>query len=128
MISPITGDSVNCRILTKGVYPEGNEKDVWVLLQPSNKNYYPQSDHTNASFKRKGEWQVITRFGGDEGESYDIIVYETNEAASQFFTTTIQTWKDSLSYPGLQSEDLPEGANEIDRITISLKENCRGVF
>ena len=128
IISPVEGDSVNCRILTKGVYPESHEKDIWVLLKPSDELYYPQSDHTNTSYKRNGEWQVITRFGGDEGEDYDIIAYETNESTSQFFASTIQSWKDSLSYPGLEQDQIPDGATEVDRITVSLKENCRGVF
>lgn len=127
-ISPVEGDSVQCRILTMGVYPDGHDKDIWVLLKPSDDKYYPQSDHTNTSFKRNGEWQVITRFGGDKGESYDIIVYETTPEASQFFSATIQSWKEALSYPGLELEELPDGATEVDRITVSLKENCRGVF
>lgn len=126
--SPIVGDSVSCRILTKGVYPENHEKDIWVVLKPSDDKFYPQSDHTNTSFKRNGEWQVITRFGGDKGESYDIIIYETDPAASEFFTNTIQEWKDALEYPGLEPEDLPDGAVEVDRITVFLIENCRGVF
>ncbi|MDR9415310.1 MAG: hypothetical protein RI564_03425 [Gracilimonas sp.] len=128
IISPIENDSVACRILTKGVYPESHEKEIWVLLKPSDDKYYPQSDHTNTSFKRNGEWQVITRFGGDKGEEFDIIVYETNPEASQFFSTTIQEWKDNLSYPGLEMEELPEGAEEIERIEVMLEENCRGVF
>ncbi len=128
VISPLEGDSVKCRILTMGVYPESHDKDIWVLLKPSDNKYYPQSDHTNTSFKRNGEWQVITRFGGDKGESYDIIVYETDSLASQFFSATIQSWKEALSYPGLEPEELPDGANEVNRITVSLKENCRGVF
>ena len=128
IISPVEGDSVKCRILTMGVYPDSHDKDIWVLLKPSDNKYYPQSDHTNTSFKRNGEWQVITRFGGDKEESYDIIVYETDSLASQFFSATIQSWKEALSYPGLESEELPNGANEVDRIPVSLKENCRGVF
>jgi hypothetical protein len=128
IISPIEGDSVKCRILTIGVYPDSHDKDIWVLLKPSDNKYYPQSDHTNTSFKRNGEWQVITRFGGDKAESYDIIVYEADSLASQFFSATIQSWKEALSYPGLEREELPNGANEVDRITVYLKENCRGVF
>lgn len=126
--SPVDGDSVKCRILTIGVYPESHEKDIWVLLKPSDNKYYPQSDHTNTSFKRNGEWQVITRFGGDKGEKYEIIVYETDSSASQFFTETIQSWKDALSYPGLEPEEIPAGAVEVDRITVALLDNCRGVF
>ncbi|MEL6134015.1 MAG: hypothetical protein AAFR59_11690, partial [Bacteroidota bacterium] len=99
-----------------------------VLLKPSDGKYYPQSDHTNTSFKRNGEWQVITRFGGDQGEAYDIIIYETDATATQFFSETIQRWKDALTYPGLEQEELPKGAVEVDRIVVSLKENCRGVF
>jgi len=128
IISPVEGDSVECRILTKGVYPESHEKDIWVLLKPSDQFFYPQSDHTNTSYKRNGEWQVITRFGGDKGENYDIIAFETDSTASQYFSETIQEWKDSLSYPGLNIDEIPDGATEVDRITVSLKENCRGVF
>jgi hypothetical protein len=128
IISPVEGDAVKCRVLTMGVYPDAHDKDIWVLLKPSDDKYYPQSDHTNTSFKRNGEWQVITRFGGDEGEAYDIIAYETDAAASQFFSATIQQWKDALSYPGLELEEIPVGAKEVDRIVVSLRENCRGVF
>jgi len=128
VISPIEGDSVQCRILTMGVYPESHDKDIWVLLKPSDEKYYPQSDHTNTSYKRDGEWQVITRFGGDKGESYDVIVYETDSIASNFFSATIQKWKDALAYPGLEMEELPKGAIEVDRLTVSLKDGCRGVF
>ncbi|MEM7102716.1 MAG: hypothetical protein AAF502_06225 [Bacteroidota bacterium] len=128
VISPIEGDAVDCRILTMGLYPDAHDKDVWILLRPSDDKYYPQSDHTNTSYKRNGEWQVITRFGGDKDESYDIIVYETDEAASQFFSTTIESWKEALSYPGLTLEEIPSGAKEVDKIVVSLKDNCRGVF
>jgi hypothetical protein len=128
IISPVEGDSIECRILTKGVYPESHEKDIWVLLKPSDQFYYPQSDHTNTSYKRNGEWQVITRFGGDQGEDYDIVAYETDAETSRYFSNTIQNWKDALSYPGLSIEEIPDGAVEVDRLTVSLKENCRGVF
>ena len=128
LISPIEGDSVKCRILSMGVYPTSHEKDLWVLLKPSDNKYYPQSDHTNTSYKRNGEWQVITRFGGDKGELYELIVYETDAAASEFFSATIADWKEAESYPGLQLEELPTGATEVQRIDIYLQENCRGVF
>jgi len=128
LISPIEGDAVKCRVLSMGVYPEGHEEDLWVLLKPSDKKYYPQSDHTNTSYKRNGEWQVITRFGGDKDEAYDIIVYETDAAASEFFSSTIADWKEMNAFPGLELADLPAGAKEVDRIVISLEENCRGVF
>ncbi|TVP99980.1 MAG: hypothetical protein EA359_16475 [Balneolaceae bacterium] len=128
VISPVENDRVQCRILTMGVYPEGHEKDIWVLLMPTDNMYYPQSDHTNTSFKRNGEWQVITRFGGSEDEPYELIVYETDEFASDFFTAIIEEWQRNLFYPGLTEEEIPETAIEVDRITISLAENCRGVF
>lgn len=128
IISPVENESVPCRVLTMGVYPEGHEKDIWVLLRPSDDFYYPQSDHTNTSFKRNGEWQVITRFGGSKDELFDVIAYETDAAASQFFTSTIEEWKNNLFYPGLTEDEIPESANEVDRITVSLQEDCRGVF
>ena len=128
IISPVNGDRVDCRILTMGVYPEPLEKDIWVLLKPSDGFYYPQSDQTNTSYKRDGGWQVITRFGGDLGENYEIIAYEADSTASDFFSSTIQTWKDELFFPGLELEEIPDGAEEVDRITVSLQKNCRGVF
>ncbi len=126
VLSPIPGDSVNCRILTKGVYPEAHNKDIWVLLKPSDEKYYPQSDHTNTSYKRDGEWQVITRFGGDEGETFEIIVYETDARASEFFSATIADWKAINSYPGLEADDIPESAQVVDSMRVVLNKNCRG--
>ena len=126
--SPIEADSVDCRILSMGVYPEGHEKDIWVVLKPSDEKYYPQSDHTNTSYKRDGEWQVVTRFGGDYGEKYELIIYETDASASAFFSTTIEDWKSQESYPGLEDGDMPAGATEVDRINVYLRKNCRGVF
>ena len=35
VISPVEGDSVKCRTLTMGVYPDSHDKDIWVLLKPS---------------------------------------------------------------------------------------------
>jgi len=128
IISPLEGDSISCRVLAMGVYPDAHDKDIWILLKPSDNRYYPQSDHTNTSFKRNGEWQVITRYGGDKGEAYDMIAYEADESASQFFSDTIQSWKEAQSYPGLKLEEIPKGAIEVDRIVVTLKENCRGVF
>ncbi|MCW5518512.1 hypothetical protein J1N09_01585 [Aureitalea sp. L0-47] len=128
VISPIEADSVDCRILSMGVYPEGHEKDIWVVLKPSDNKYYPQSDHTNTSYKRDGEWQVVTRFGGDKEEKYELIVYETDASASMFFSNTILEWKNKESYPGLEEADIPAGAMEVDRISVYLRKNCRGVF
>jgi len=128
IISPVESDSVDCRILSMGVYPDGHEKDIWVVLKPSDGKYYPQSDHTNTSYKRDGEWQVVTRFGGDLDEKYELIVYETDASASRFFSTTIQDWKNQESYPGLEDADMPQGATEVDRINVYLGKNCRGVF
>ncbi|MEL6610907.1 MAG: hypothetical protein AAFQ53_02335 [Bacteroidota bacterium] len=126
--SPVEADSVDCRILSTGVYPEGHEQDIWVVLKPSDEKYYPQSDHTNTSYKRDGKWQVVTRFGGDYQERYELIAYETDESASQFFSTTIESWKRQESYPGLEDADMPEGATEVDRVNVYLGKNCRGVF
>jgi len=127
VLYPVENDSVKCRILTSGVYPESHDKDIWVILKPEDNRYYPQSDHTNTSYKRNGEWQVITRFGGDKGEEYELIVYEADSNASQFFSATIQKWKDMQSYPGLEFYEIPDGAREVDRLSVYLKENCRGV-
>ena len=128
VISPVEADSVDCRILSMGVYPEGHEKDIWVVLKPSDGKYYPQSDHTNTSFKLDGEWQVVTRFGGDLDEKYELVVFETDASASEFFSSTIEDWKSQESYPGLEDADMPEGATEVDRINVYLRKNCRGVF
>ncbi|WP_435625374.1 hypothetical protein [Flagellimonas sp.] len=128
VVSPIDRDSVDCRILTMGVYPESHEKDIWVIIRPTDDRYYPQSDHTNTSYKRDGEWQVVTRFGGDMGEAYDLIIYEADETASALFSSTIEKWKEADDYPGLKLEEMPSGANEVERIKIYTRKNCRGVF
>ncbi len=128
VVSPVDKDSVDCRILTMGVYPESNKNDIWVLIRPTDDRYYPQSDHTNTSYKREGEWQVVTRFGGDLGEAYDLIIYEADVASSSFFSETIAKWKAADDYPGLKLEELPPGAKEVDRIKIYTRKNCRGVF
>lgn len=128
VVSPIDKDSVDCRILTMGVYPESHGNDIWVIIRPSDDRYYPQSDHTNTSYKRDGEWQVVTRFGGDKGEAYDLIIYEADAAASSFFSTTIAQWKEADDYPGLQLAEMPTGAKEVERIQIFTRKNCRGVF
>lgn len=127
VISPVNMDTVNCRILTMGVYPEAHTKDIWVLLKPTDNKYYPQSDYTNTSYKESGKWQVVTRFGGDKGEAFELFVYETDATASQFFSETIAKWKAADAYEGLQAEELPAGAIEIDRIQITLERNCRGI-
>lgn len=126
VISPIHNDAVKCRILTMGVYPEGHDKDIWVLLKPSDDKYYPQSDWTNTSYKEKGEWQVVTRFGGDANEVYELIVFETNTEASAFFSETIAEWKAANDYVGLELEEIPDGATEVERITVTLEDSCRG--
>jgi len=128
IISPVDQDSVKCRILTMGLYPKEHKKDIWVLLHPTDDRYYPQSDHTNTSFKQDGEWQVVARFGGDLGEAYDLIVYETTPEASEYFTSTIENWKEKEEYPGLETAEIPEGAVEVDRVVVYLSKNCRGVF
>ena len=128
VVSPVEADSVDCRILSMGVYPEGHEKDIWVVLRPTDNKYYPQSDHTNTSYKRDGKWQVVTRFGGDYGEQYALIIYEADSQATEFFSNTILEWKNQESYPGLTEEEMPAGAVEVDRINVYLGKNCRGVF
>ena len=128
VVSPIDKDSVDCRILTMGVYPPAHEKDIWVVIRPTDDRYYPQSDHTNTSYKREGEWQVVTRFGGDVGEAYDLIIYEADAAASSFFSSTIAKWKEADDYPGLELQEMPAGAKEVERLVIYTRKNCRGVF
>ncbi|NNK82992.1 MAG: hypothetical protein HKO92_07700 [Flavobacteriaceae bacterium] len=127
VISPVNGDVVKCRILTMGVYPENHNKDIWVLLKPSDEKFYPQSDYTNTSYKEKGRWQVLTRFGGDKGESYELYVFETDSLSSDFFSKTIANWKAANDYIGLELEELPSGAVEINKINVTLEGNCRGV-
>ena len=128
VVSPIDKDSVDCRILTMGVYPKSHTKDIWVMIRPTDDRYYPQSDHTNTSYKRDGEWQVVTRFGGDLGEAYDLIIYEADTDASSFFSATIAKWKEDDNYPGLELAEIPTGANEVERLKVYSSKNCRGVF
>ena len=70
----------------------------------------------------------ITRFGGDLGEAYDLIIYEADSTASAFFSSTIEKWKTAEDYPGLELKEIPQGAKEVDRLKIYTRKNCRGVF
>jgi hypothetical protein len=128
IISPVQGDVVKCRILTMGVYPEDHNKDIWVLLKPSDGKYYPQSDWTNTSYKEDGKWQVVTRFGGSPGEAYEMMVYETDKEASLFFSTVVEEWKAAKTYPGLTADEIPSTAKLVDKIEVSLENDCRGIF
>lgn len=127
LISPVNGDTVGCRILTMGVYPRNHLKDIWVLLKPSDGKYYPQSDFTEISYKENGNWQVVTRFGGDEGEVFDVVVFETDKRTTTFFSNTIIDWKLNEDYIGLELDEIPSGATEVQRIQVSLAKNCRGI-
>ncbi|MBT8244004.1 hypothetical protein [Winogradskyella sp.] len=127
IISPVDKDSVGCRFLIMGVYPKEHTKDIWVLLKPSDDKYYPQSDYTSTSYKRNGEWQVLTRFGGDKNEEFDVVVFETDAEASQFFNKTLVQWKEANDYSGLLLDQIPAGAKKVDEIKVVLSENCRGV-
>jgi len=98
------------------------------MIRPTDDRYYPQSDHTNTSYKRGGEWQVVTRFGGDMGEAYDLIIYEADSTASSFFSSTIAKWKEADDYTGLKLEEIPTGAKEVERLKVYSSKNCRGVF
>jgi len=128
VLSPVDGDKVKCRIVTSGVYPENHSKDIWVLVKPSDNKLYPQSDYTNTSFKLNGEWQVVTRFGGDVDESFDLIIYEADSNASAFFSKTIETWKATNNYSGLDLSEIPEGAIKVDELQVVLENDCRDVF
>lgn len=103
-------------------------RKTWVLLRPADGKYYPQSDHIGTTYIRNGEWQVITRFGGRKGEIFELNVYETDSSASSYFSTTIEDWKESLSYPGLTDAEIPKGASLVERISVPLIDDCRGVF
>jgi hypothetical protein len=62
------------------------------------------------------------------GEKYELIIYETDSLATEFFSNTILEWKNQESYPGLVDAEMPSGAKEVDRINVYLRKNCRGVF
>ena len=99
-----------------------------MVIRPTDDRYYPQSDHTNTSYKLDGEWQVVTRFGGDKGEVYDLIIYEADSGASSFFSSTIEKWKKAEDYPGLKLEEMPQGAKELERLKIYTRKNSIVVF
>jgi hypothetical protein len=50
----------------------------------------PQWHQTKISYNRNGARQVLTRFGADKGESFDLVIYKTDSLASQYFISTIQ--------------------------------------
>ena len=61
-------------------------------LEPSNKKYCPNGTKPIPLIKETGHGKFLHRFGGDKGESFDLVVYKTDSLASQYFSSTIQNW------------------------------------
>jgi hypothetical protein len=48
--------------------------------------------------------------------------------ASGFFSKTVENWKAIESYPGLEAQELPQTAKEVDKIEVVLENDCTGIF
>jgi hypothetical protein len=71
---------------------------------------------------------VVTRFGGSPNENHELIVYETDSLASSFFSKTVKNWKSAGEYTGLEATELPASAKEVDKVEVTLENDCRGIF
>jgi len=101
-------------------------KEIWIMIYPTNIEYYPQSLDpckelpSNAS---GGRWTTKVNFGGPP-QQYDVVAFVTdaNGEASQEFKKWLQNGCKTGDFPGYLSSELPGGISEMDAITVSTSE------
>jgi len=101
------------------------ESDIWVLLYPPNRRYYPQSDDAAQGLpaaKSAGEWSAQVYVGKSPGEDvgkiFDVIVVAATPSASAFFAEKMRKWAEAERWPGLSKGELPAGITEKAKVTV----------
>jgi hypothetical protein len=97
-------------------------KEIWILVYPSNLAYYPQSTNACASISTpfaNGQWAETIRLGR-EGvpEAFHVVavVTEVGSPASEAFHNYLTVGCDTGNYEGLAV--IPAGATEMDAIIV----------
>lgn len=102
-----------------------NNKEIWVLVYPSDLEYYPQTlDACKQlpSDTTEGKWNTTANLGGPP-QQYDIVVVvtEVDSEASQEFKLWLQKGCNTNDFPGYLRDELPSGITEVASITINTK-------
>ena len=127
----LDGQLVEERQLVSGASTELREGDsTWVLVYTSFGKWFPQSSDACAGIHATtadGRWQVMSRFGGEPGEAFDIVAVVANPEAGAFFDRKQREWcaeeqkNPGYTWPGLLTIELPQGITEKDRIQVFQK-------
>ena len=122
------GGSVLPRLnAVSGTYQDlPEDAELWVLVYTwMDGRFYPQSqDDPPAPARKDSEtnWSTAAFIGleGDEGigDCYDIVVVAADEAANQRLIEMMDDWSDRGNWPGLDAEELPDGLEEKDAVTV----------
>jgi hypothetical protein len=120
VIPPNKGIVSNATIV-RGNYSDINN-DLWVVVWPEQggNTGWPQSNDAlngKPATKSNGQWSVTCTFGGPL-QSYEIVLYSASQNASEVLSTTMREWANANNYPGINISMLPEGLEELDRITV----------
>jgi hypothetical protein len=94
------------------------DKKIWIVIFPLAANsYYPQDRYVD--IQPDGQWSSVAYIGikdANIGESFDVIAVLVNSDAQEVFEKYSRESKAKQKWLGL--ENLPEGAQVYDRITV----------
>lgn len=125
--APIDCEKGMSQVIRVGGTYEGDltGKDLWVLVYPTNNQYYPQTldaCRQAPSEASNGIWNTIVHLGGPP-QQYDLVavITEADSEASQQFKDWLKDGCTTYHYPGYSVNALPDGITEVATITVSRK-------
>jgi len=93
--------------------PEGDV--IWIIVDPHNGKYYPQSDKVKI---QSGEWSTPVGIGTKETVgNFDIIVVLADQKAQDEFNNYFETCYQTNSWAGM--DKIPNSAKVYDKITVT---------
>jgi len=119
---PRDGDEIECEedichITVEGTFQRiPNGQVIWILVFPQvpNSFYYPQDIHASLN-NVNGTWTSPANIGiyepEDDGKQFSIVVVVANKDAQDILEKAIGTGR----------KQLPQGASELDRITVTRR-------
>jgi hypothetical protein len=122
--SPENNSEVAPGIIVTGTVT-GTQNDLWVLVFPELAfgKCWPQSEdpmHGQPASVVNNKFSTQCYLGGPN-QRYDIVVYSTNATASAFFSDLMIRWSRDNNYPGIHISEIPAGAREEYRVTVTKR-------
>jgi hypothetical protein len=104
---------------------ELTEKELWILVYPTDAKYYPQTMNACRQFSvdaSAGKWNTVVNFGGPP-QQYDLVavITEADGLASREFKAWLQGGCATQHFPGYSPNYLPGGLTEMAAITVSTQ-------